>query len=272
MELLAVVLHQKIFHLIKSDLPKGAAMTEQQRIAVTSILDSSKNLVFFTGAGISVPSGIPDFRSADGLYMQREFEDASPEEIISHTYFYKHPATFYRFYRQQMLYPDAKPNAAHHWIASLQNENRHVTVVTQNVDGFHAQAGAETVFELHGSAHRNICPLCGSSYSMEQMLSYLDSEGIPRCPKDHKMLKPDVTLYEEPLDSETIEGAIDAISTADTMVIIGTSLVVYPAASFVRYFRGDHLILINKSETAYDGMAEIALYEDVIDVVRALQD
>ena len=247
-------------------------MTEADVKKLRAILDSSENLVFFTGAGISVPSGIPDFRSADGLYMQREFEGASPEEIISHTYFYKHPGTFYRCYREKMLYPDARPNAAHRWIASLQTPERHVTVVTQNIDGFHTEAGAHTVFELHGSAHRNLCPLCGASYSIDELLSLLDSEGIPRCPEDGKMLKPDITLYEEPLKAPVIEGAIDAISRADTMVIIGTSLVVYPAASFVRYFRGDHLILINKTQTDYDSMAELALYEDVIDVVRALQN
>jgi len=246
-------------------------MTEQQCAALKSILDTSKNLVFFTGAGISVPSGIPDFRSADGLYMQKEFEGARPETIISHTYFYKHPATFYRFYREKMLYPDACPNAAHKWIASLQSGDRRVTVVTQNIDGFHTEAGAKEVFELHGTSHRNLCPLCGKCYSIDEMLSHLDAEGIPRCPDDGKIIKPDVTLYEEPLNSATIDGAIDAIAAADTMVIIGTSLVVYPAASFVRYFRGEHLILINKTPTDYDGMAEMALYEDIIDVVRAVQ-
>lgn len=246
-------------------------MTPEQISALRDILNTSQNLVFFTGAGISVPSGIPDFRSADGLYMQREFEGATPEEIISHTYFYKHPATFYRFYREKMLYPDARPNAAHKWIASLQSDTRNVTVVTQNIDGFHSEAGSKTVYELHGSAHRNLCPACGTCYSIDEMLSHLDSEGIPRCPRDGRMLKPDVTLYEEPLDGATIDGAIDAIAAADTMVIIGTSLVVYPAASFVRYFRGEHLILINKTPTGYDGMAEMALYEDIIDVVKALQ-
>ncbi|MBE6658135.1 MAG: NAD-dependent protein deacylase [Ruminococcaceae bacterium] len=240
--------------------------------ALREILSASKSLVFFTGAGISVPSGIPDFRSADGLYMQKEFEGATPEEIISHTYFYKHPGTFYRFYREKMLYPAARPNAAHRWIASLQTPERHVTVVTQNIDGFHSEAGSETVYELHGSAHRNLCPACGAAYSIEELLNHLDSEGIPRCPNDGKMMKPDVTLYEEPLKAPVIEGAIDAISHADTMVIIGTSLVVYPAASFVRYFRGEHLILINKTPTDYDGMAELALYEDVIDVVRTLKE
>ena len=202
--------------------------------------------------------------------MQKEFAGARHEEIISHTYFYQHPDIFYRFYREKMLYPDARPNAAHKWIASLQNENRQVTVVTQNIDGFHAQAGAKTVYELHGSAHRNLCPLCSACYSVDEMLSFLDGDGIPRCPHDGKIIKPDVTLYEEPLNGATIDGAIDAIAHADTMVIIGTSLVVYPAASFVRYFRGEHLILINKTPTDYDGMAEMALYEDVIDVVGAL--
>ncbi|MBQ7300148.1 MAG: NAD-dependent protein deacylase [Clostridia bacterium] len=245
-------------------------MTAEQITTLRQILDSSQNLVFFTGAGISVPSGIPDFRSADGLYMQREFEGATPEEIISHTYFYRHPDIFYRFYREKMLYPDARPNDAHKWIASLQSDTRCVSVVTQNIDGFHTEAGAKTVFELHGTIHRNLCPLCGACYSLDELLSNLDDDGIPRCPRDGRMLKPDVTLYEEPLDGATIDGATTAIANADTMVIIGTSLVVYPAASFVRYFRGEHLILINKSETAYDSMAELAIYEDIIDVIHAL--
>ena len=247
-------------------------MTSEHITTLHDILAASEKLVFFTGAGISVPSGIPDFRSADGLYMQKEFAGARPEEIISHTYFYTHPQIFYRFYREKMLYPDARPNAAHKWIASLQSDTRRVSVVTQNIDGFHTEAGAKTVYELHGTIHRNLCPLCGACYSLDELLSNLDDDGIPRCPRDGKMLKPDVTLYEEPLDGETIDGAIDAIASADTMVIIGTSLVVYPAASFVRYFRGEHLILINKTPTDYDGMAEMALYEDVIDVVNALQN
>ena len=245
-------------------------MNQTDLVRLKTILDSSRRTVFFTGAGISVPSGIPDFRSADGLYMQREFDGARPEEIISHSFFYAHPATFYRFYREKMLYPDARPNTAHRWIASLQSPDRRVTVVTQNIDGFHTKAGAAHVCELHGTIHRNLCPVCGACYSLDELLSVLDENGIPRCPHDGAMLKPDVTLYEEALRSETVEDAIDAISSADTMVIIGTSLVVYPAASFVRYFRGEHLILINKSETSYDSMAEMAFYEDVIDVVEGL--
>ncbi len=245
-------------------------MNQTDLVRLKTILDSSRRTVFFTGAGISVPSGIPDFRSADGLYMQREFDGARPEEIISHSFFYAHPATFYRFYREKMLYPDARPNAAHRWIASLQSPDRCVTVVTQNIDGFHTEAGAAHVCELHGTIHRNLCPVCGACYSLDELLSALDENGIPRCPHDGAMLKPDVTLYEEALHSETVEDAVDAIAAADTMVIIGTSLVVYPAASFVRYFRGEHLILINKSETSYDSMAEMAFYEDVIDVVEGL--
>ena len=236
-----------------------------------SILNTSRRLVFFTGAGISVPSGIPDFRSADGLYMQREFAGARPEEIISHSFFYDHPDVFYRFYREKMLYPDARPNAAHRWIASLQSPDRHVSVVTQNIDGFHTEAGSTDVYELHGTIHRNLCPACGRCSSLAELLAAFDDHGIPRCPHDGAMLKPDVTLYEEALRGEVVGGALDAISSADTMIIIGTSLVVYPAASYVRCFSGDHLILINKSETAYDSMAEMAFYEDVVDVVAALE-
>lgn len=235
------------------------------------ILTDAKRLVFFTGAGISVPSGIPDFRSADGLYMQREFAGAHPEEIISHSFFYRNPAVFYRFYREKLLYPDARPNAAHRFIASLQTDDRHVTVVTQNVDGFHTAAGSAHVYPLHGDADRNLCPRCGACYPTAVMLTLLDGDGIPRCPDDGSILKPDITLYEEPLNSAVLQGAIDAIAAADTMVIIGTSLAVYPAASLIRYFDGDHLILINKSETPYDALAELAFYEDVTDVVAALE-
>ena len=237
-----------------------------------AILDDARSVVFFTGAGISVPSGIPDFRSPGGLYMQREFDGATPEEIISHTYFCNHPARFFRFYREKMLYPDAKPNAAHRWIASLEQESRTVTVVTQNIDGLHEAAGSTNVCTLHGTVHRNFCTQCQTPYSLDELLSLADANGIPRCPRDGAMLKPDVVLYEEPLDGAVIEAAIDAISTADTMIIIGTSLVVYPAASFVRYFRGKHLVLINKTETPYDDMAELAIYDDVISVVNTLSE
>jgi len=246
-------------------------MNPMEHIAhLRTILDDAHNIVFFTGAGISVPSGIPDFRSPGGLYMQREFDGASPEEIISHTYFCNHPARFYRFYREKMLYPDAAPNAAHRWIASLANGSREVSVVTQNIDGLHEAAGSPVVHTLHGTVHRNFCTHCRKLYSLPALLALFDNDGIPRCPHDGAMLKPDVVLYEEPLDGAVIEAAIDAISAADTMIIIGTSLVVYPAASFVRYFRGKHLVLINKTETPYDDMAELAIYDDVVSVVSAL--
>ena len=239
---------------------------------LSEILSQSRRLVVFTGAGISVPSGIPDFRSADGLYLQKEFDGVSPEEILSHSYFLKHTKRFYRFYREKMLYPDAKPNAAHQWIASLEHTSRDVTVVTQNIDGLHEAAGSSHVCQLHGTVHRNFCMHCGRPYDLSALLSQAqkDGDGIPRCPYDGALIKPDVVLYEEPLYDEIVDDAVSAIASADTMLIIGTSLVVYPAASFVRCFKGRHLVLINKSETPYDHMAELAVYNDVIHVVRML--
>ena len=238
---------------------------------LSGILASSKKLCVFTGAGISCPSGIPDFRSADGLYNQKTGDNIPPEEIISHSFFVRNTARFYEFYREKMLYPDAKPNDAHRFFASLETPERDVTVVTQNIDGLHTAAGSSRVCELHGSVHRNRCTKCGAFYDLAGLLASLDGDGIPRCKKDGAVIKPEVVLYEEALDDKVVDDAVRAIASADTMVIVGTSLVVYPAASFVRYFRGDHLILLNKSRTAYDSMAELAFYEDVVDVVHELK-
>ena len=240
---------------------------------LSEILSQSRKLVVFTGAGISVPSGIPDFRSADGLYMQKEFDGASPEEIISHSYFLAHTKQFYRFYREKMLYPDAKPNAAHQWIASLEHSLRDVNVVTQNIDGLHEAAGSAHVCLLHGTVHRNFCMHCGRQYDLSALLSQAskDGDGIPRCPYDGAVIKPDVVLYEEPLHEDIVDDAVSSIASADTMLIIGTSLVVYPAASYVRCFRGKHLVLINKTETPYDHMAELSVYDDIVHVVKMLE-
>ncbi len=231
------------------------------------IIESSRTLCVFTGAGISCPSGIPDFRSADGLYSQT-YGSFSPEEIISHTFLTKHPELFYEFYKGKMLYPDAQPNAAHRYFASLQTDARRVAVVTQNIDGLHQAAGSREVHELHGSALRNYCMNCGRKYGMDAVLA---AEGVPHCPRCGGMIRPDVVLYEEPLNEDVVMRAIGAIRASDTMIVVGTSLVVYPAAMYVRYFRGRHLVLINQSETSYDDEAELTFHEDVIDVVKALE-
>ena len=230
------------------------------------IIESSRTLCVFTGAGISVPSGIPDFRSANGLYSQN-YGSFAPEEIIFHSFLEKHPDLFYDFYKSKMLYPDAQPNAAHRYFAGLQTEKRRVPVVTQNIDGLHQAAGSREVHELHGSALRNYCMSCGRRYDMAEILA---SPGVPRCACGG-MIRPDVVLYEEPLDQDVVMHAVGAIRDADAMIIVGTSLAVYPAAMYVRYFRGRHLVLINRSETPYDHEAELAFHEDVIDVVEALE-
>ncbi len=230
------------------------------------MIAQSRNLCVFTGAGISCPSGIPDFRSENGIYRVSGGQYA-PEELISHSFFQAHPDIFYEFYQAKMLYPDARPNAAHQYFASLQTQGRRVAVVTQNIDGLHQAAGSREVYELHGSALRNYCVGCGRRFGMEAVLP----AGVPHCPDCGGVIRPDVVLYEEPLDEAVVSRALAAIRAADTMLVVGTSLVVYPAAMYVRYFRGRHLVLINRSETSYDGEAELTFHEDIIDVVSALR-
>jgi len=240
-------------------------MDKYQRLK--DIIKESRNLVVFTGAGISVPSGIPDFRSANGLYNQKTSSRIPPEVIVSHSFYKEHTYDFFEFYKSKMCYPKASPNIAHKYFADLEKQNKSVVVVTQNIDGLHQAAGSKYVCELHGSVHRNYCEKCNAYYDLNYVLA---SENIPICPKCGGIIKPDVVLYEEPLDGNTIDRAIAAISTSDTMIIIGTSLMVYPANSFVRYFRGSHLILINKDSTQYDNYAELVFNEDVINVIEKL--
>ena len=220
-------------------------MYEEDILTLREILKASKNLCVFTGAGISVPSGIPDFRSADGLYNQESGLNIPPEQIISHSFFVRHPKEFYEFYKSKMLYPDALPNAAHRYFAALEKEGKRVSVVTQNIDGLHQKAGSVKVFELHGSVWRNRCTKCGKCYPAEAVL---ESPGVPRCACGG-IIKPDVVLYEEPLDPATLDGAVRCISEADTLIVGGTSLNVYPAAGLVDFFRGENLVVINKGET-----------------------
>lgn len=236
--------------------------------ALREILKNSRNLCVFTGAGISVPSGIPDFRSADGLYNQESGLNIPPEQIISHSFFVRHPKEFYDFYKSKMLYPKAQPNTAHRYFAALEQNDKRVSIVTQNIDGLHQKAGSSRVYEIHGSVLRNFCMQCGAKYGVDIVS---DSEGIPLCKKCGGMIKPDVVLYEEPLDEQVVAGAVRAIEEADTMLVIGTSLVVYPAASYIRFFGGDNLIIINKSKTDYDRFAKLAIYEDIVRVVEDLQ-
>ncbi len=232
------------------------------------ILENATSLVVFTGAGISVPSGIPDFRSADGIYNQKSKLRYSPEEIISHSFYEAHPEEFYEFYKEKMCYPNAKPNAAHKYFADLEKKGVNVTVVTQNIDNLHQAAGSSRVYELHGSVHRNYCERCNRLFGLNYVLNY---KGVPFCDKCHGQIKPDVVLYEEALDEGTITRAISAIMTCDVMVIVGTSLTVYPAAGFIRYFKGKCLIVINKQETQYDNMCDLVFNEDVVSVINKIK-
>ncbi len=226
------------------------------------IIAESKSIVVFTGAGISVPSGIPDFRSARGIYS-KEYGSYSPEEIISHHFFMQKPELFYEFYGEKMVYPEAKPNLAHLYFAQLPNVS---AVVTQNIDGLHQDAGSTKVYELHGSVLRNYCMKCHKFYGIQD----INTKKPCYCTCGGR-IKPDVVLYEEPLDSHVVSQAIDAICKADTMIVVGTSLVVYPAASYLGYFRGKHLILINKSSTSYDSAAELVFNEDIIEVIKKIK-
>lgn len=221
------------------------------------IIDDSRRIVFFGGAGVSTESGIPDFRSVDGLYNQKY--DYPPETILSHTFFMKKTEEFYRFYRDKMLCLDKMPNKAHLKLAELERAGKLYAVVTQNIDGLHQAAGSKRVYELHGSVLRNYCMKCGRAYSAEYIKS---SRGIPRC-ECKGIIKPDVVLYEEGLDDKTVNGAVNAIANADTLIIAGTSLTVYPAAGMVRYFNGKHLVLINRDATPMDNSADLVFHEKV---------
>lgn len=229
------------------------------------MVEESSSIVFFGGAGVSTESGIPDFRSVDGLYHQKY--DDPPETILSHSFFMKHPESFYRFYREKMLVLDAKPNAAHLKLAEWEKNGKLQAVVTQNIDGLHQAAGSHRVFELHGSIHRNYCMKCRRFFSAGYIRD--SSEPIPRCDCGG-IIKPDVVLYEEGLDNDVISGAVHAISHADLLIIAGTSLTVYPAAGLIRYFRGRHLVLINRDATPMDSECELVIHDKVGIVLSSL--
>lgn len=225
------------------------------------IINESENIVFFTGAGISVPSGIPDFRSADGLYTN----DLRAETIISHSYFMSHPKEFYQFYKDKMVYEDALPNIAHKWIAELEDSGKSKGVITQNIDGLHLMAGSKNVVEIHGTIYKNHCMKCHKSYALKDILK----DEIPLCDCGG-IIKPDVVLYEESLEYKDIVKAISMIEKADTLIIIGTSLSVYPAAGFIDYFNGKHLIVLNKGEIYTNIKDALIINDDIINIVNEL--
>ena len=227
-------------------------------------VDESSRIVFFGGAGVSTESGIPDFRSVDGLYHQH-YSDP-PETILSHSYFANNPEGFFRFYRDKMLFPDAQPNAAHRKLAELEQAGKLTAVVTQNIDGLHQKAGSKRVYELHGAVSRNYCERCHTFYSMEEVMN---TTGVPRCDCGG-IIKPDVVLYEEGLDQGTLEAAVRALAEADMLMIGGTSLNVYPAAGLIRYYQGHRLVLLNKSPVARDLAADLVITDPIGETLAQL--
>ena len=225
-------------------------------------INESKNIVFFSGAGMSTASGIPDFRSETGLYKNIY----RAEEMLSHHFFMQDPKQFYEFYKEKMLYPDALPNDAHKFIARLQ-DTKNVSVVTQNIDGLHQLAGSKIVYELHGSVLRNYCTKCHKFFDLDYIINHKD---IPMCDECGSIVKPDVVLYEEGLDDETVENAVRAIMSADLLIVCGTSLNVYPAAGFIRYFRGKHLAIVNRDATPYDNNCDIVIHDDLVKTFNQL--
>ena len=227
---------------------------------LNEILSKSKNTVFFGGAGVSTESGIPDFRSVDGLYNQKY--KFPPETILSDDFFFSQTEEFYRFYRDKMLCLDAKPNTAHRKFAEMEQKGKLSAIITQNIDGLHQKAGSKAVYELHGSVHRNYCRKCGKLFDAEYMQK---SEGVPHC-QCGGLIKPDVVLYGEQLDNDVVNGAVNAIANADTLIIGGTSLVVYPAAGLINYFRGNNLVIINMSPTNADSSADLLIESKIGEV------
>ena len=240
-------------------------VTNEQIEQLQAIIDKGKKIVFFTGAGVSTDSGIPDFRSQDGLYNTKyEFP---PEKIVSHSFLAEQPQEFYRFYKDKMLNLDANPNYTHAFMAKLEAQGRCLGVITQNIDGLHQKAGSKTVYELHGSVFRNHCTRCGKKYDADFIKN---SNGIPRCTCGG-IIRPDVVLYEEALDEDVLHGAIHAIEMADVLIVLGTSLVVYPAAGLVRYYNGHDLVLINRDVTPYDNAADLLIRDSFANVLPKIK-
>lgn len=244
------------------NLTKESIMNKQEELQ--RMIDESKNIVFFGGAGVSTESNIPDFRSADGLYQEKYVYP--PEQVVSHTFFVRKTEMFYQFYKDKMMFLNAKPNKAHLKLAEMEAKGKLKAVITQNIDGLHQMAGSKNVLELHGSIHRNYCQKCGQFYDAAYVKS---SDGIPKCTCGGR-IKPDVVLYEEGLDQQIIRKSIQAISEADMLIIGGTSLVVYPAAGFIDYFNGKYLVLINKSATSRDTQADLCIQEPIGEVLGSI--
>ena len=240
-------------------------MYEEEAAKLQKIIDDSERIVFFGGAGVSTESGIPDFRSADGIYHQKY--RYSPEEIVSHSFFVRDTEAFYEFYKSKMMFLDAKPNAAHEKLAQLEKAGKLLAVITQNIDGLHQAAGSKEVYEIHGSILRNYCQRCGKFYDAAYVKN---APGVPRC-ECGGIIKPEVVLYEEELDPRTLTAAVDAISQADTLLIAGTSLAVYPAAGLIRYFEGDCLALVNLSPTPMDQKADLVIRGKIGEVLSRIQ-
>lgn len=234
---------------------------EDKRQHLRELVETSPSTVFFGGAGVSTESGIPDFRSVDGLYSQRW--EYPPETIISRSFFDAHPEEFFRFYRERMIFADAQPNQVHRKLAQLEHAGKLSVIITQNIDGLHQKAGSENVIELHGSVERNHCMSCGKAFGLAAIVN--SDELVPHCGCGG-IIKPDVVLYEEPLEDEVISAALDAISHASLLIVAGTSLVVYPAAGFLRYFQGSHLVIVNMSPTPADGQADLLITGSVGEV------
>lgn len=235
---------------------------------LTSWIQESTKIVFFGGAGTSTESGIPDFRSAAGLYQTEQHSPYPPEELLSRHFFDQHADIFYDFYRGKMLHPDAEPNGCHRLLARLENEGRLQAVITQNIDGLHQKAGSKNVLELHGSVHRNACMNCKQFYSLDDIIRSQDM--VPRCTSCGGVVKPDVVLYEEELDQNTLYLSVDAISTADLLLVGGTSLTVQPAAQLITYFQGKHTVLLNATPTAYDRQADLLITEPIGEVMNTV--
>lgn len=233
---------------------------------LADILRKSENIVFFGGAGVSTASNIPDFRSSDGLYSKKLNKQFSPEQAVSHTFLMRYPEEFYEFYKKNLIYPEAKPNACHVALAKLEEMGKLKAVVTQNIDGLHQAAGSKVVYELHGSVHRNYCLKCGKRYDNVEYIRKAD--GVPKCEKCGGDVRPEVVLYEEGLDQNVVDGAVRAIAQADMLIIGGTSLVVYPAAGLIHYFQGTKLVQINKTKTVADSKADLTINDDIAKVME----
>lgn len=231
------------------------------------IIDTSNNIVFFGGAGVSTESGIPDFRSENGIFESLRKYGDTPENLVSHSYYLDHTEEFFNYYKDNLVFDEAMPNPAHTALAKLEKAGKLRAIITQNIDGLHQKAGSKNVMELHGSIHRNYCQICGKQYGLNHIL---ESDGIPRC-ECGGVVKPDVVLYEEPLNNTIMNFSIDYISRAETLIIGGTSLVVYPAAGLINYFNGKNLVLINKSETPYDNLASLVINDAIGEVFSQIK-